>query len=657
MRIFRLSCLLACLVAYLPCHLANAEELAVVNEVVIASNPVHENVAEKYLREATGEKSSVTTDSSHSAFKIYVPVKNHVKKGSTVDLETADDACQQLKQYLRKLRQDNSKRRTAKQTTKLIHNFECSPNVILHASLTPNDPKFRDLWGLNYGLDTDMDLPEAWNKTTGSNEIVVAVIDTGIDYNHQDLAQNMWKNPKEAAGLPDVDDDGNGVVDDIYGYNAITGSGNPMDDNNHGTHCAGTIGAVGNNSIGVVGVNHKIKMMAVKFLSSSGSGNLMHAIKSIDYVTDQKIAGVNVVASNNSWGGGPFISALRDAISRASSHNILFVAAAGNDALNIDDYPSYPASYDVENIISVGSVSPNGEMSYFSNYGVNNVDVVAPGSGILSTTIGNTYQFFSGTSMATPHITGVIALLKSYAANASMSTVKDILFKSGKPLSGAVGRTKYGIQPSANEMLLEADRRGLGGVIPATPTPSPSPTPTSTPTRTPTPTATPTTAPGYWNIKGSVSAGNSKLPLAKVILKVNGQTLITYTDAQGAYSFNNVYGPAEYTVEVISAGQQFSSQSGTLTGHVNFNFSGATKNYLLSAKVIDKNGQGVAGVVVGEAGSGAKLTGSDGIASFNLPYGREYNLTVDTSAHDFLESELNGTIKGDVTRVFVVLPD
>jgi len=264
-----------------------------------------------------------------------------------------------------------------------------SPNFRLYAdATTPNDKKFRRLWGLhNTGqtggtADIDMDAPEAWDKNTGSPGVIAAVIDSGIDYNHPDLAANLWVNPNEIKD--GIDNDGNGYVDDIHGINAITGSGDPGDDNGHGTHCSGTIGAVGNNGIGIVGVNWNVKLMGTKFLDSGGSGTTSDAISCIDYVIEQKTTyGQNIVAINASFGGGEYTQVMKDAIDAAGAADIVFCAAAGNDGEDNDVIPHYPSSYSSSNIIAVTAVDHNGEQCF--NYGATSVDIGAPGISILST--------------------------------------------------------------------------------------------------------------------------------------------------------------------------------------------------------------------------------------------------------------------------------
>jgi len=298
------------------------------------------------------------------------------------------------------------------------------PNYQQRALRTPNDPYFSDLWGLDNAGNVDIDAPEAWESGVGGPAVTVAVIDTGVDYAHEDLARNMWRNPGEIPGNG-IDDDANGYVDDVYGYDFCNGDADPMDDHGHGTHCSGTIGAVGNNGIGVAGVCWNVKIMALKFLDASGDGSTADAISCIEYAVEK---GARVLS--NSWGGGDYEQALKDAIDAAGAAGVLFVAAAGNDYGNDNDAsPAYPASYDSDNIISVMSVDSSGEMSDFSNYGATTVDLAAPGSYILSCQPGGSYQYMSGTSMATPHVSGACALLLSLNSGASCQQVKSALME------------------------------------------------------------------------------------------------------------------------------------------------------------------------------------------------------------------------------------
>ncbi len=321
------------------------------------------------------------------------------------------------------------------------------------AQTIPNDALFNQLWGLHNTGQTggtagaDIDAPEAWDHTTGSGDIVVAVIDTGVDYKHPDLVDNIWTNPDEIPG-DGIDNDGNGYIDDVHGINAITGSGDPMDDNSHGTHCSGTIGAVGNNGIGVAGVCWNVKIMGLKFLDSDGSGYTSDAISCIEYAIDK---GANVMS--NSWGGGGYSQALRDAIEAAKNAGILFIAAAGNAGTDNDAIPSYPASYDNNNIIAVAATDHNDQLAGFSCYGLNSVDVAAPGVNILSTIPGGGYDSYSGTSMATPHVSGLAALLKSYDPTWTWDKIKSRILAGAVPLASLNGLILTGGRINAYDSL------------------------------------------------------------------------------------------------------------------------------------------------------------------------------------------------------------
>jgi subtilisin family serine protease len=339
----------------------------------------------------------------------------------------------------------------------------CSPNYVVSIDATPNDPKLSSLWGMG---SSGIDATTAWDAGTGSTGIVVAIIDTGIDYTHQDLIDNLWINTAEVAGN-NRDDDNNGYIDDIYGINAITSSGNPYDDNAHGTHVAGTIGAVGNNALGVVGVNWNVKIMGLKFLDANGSGSLGDAIEAMNYMVAMKNRGVNVKVVNNSWGGGGYSDALNSAIKRVNDAGIIFTAAAGNEANDNDANPSYPSGYDVANVVSVAAIDSNQNLAFFSNYGATTVDIAAPGVGILSTTPGNTYQSLSGTSMATPHVTGALALLFAHDSSLTPEQAIQRLYETGQERDTITGSVRTGRTVNANRLL-----SNLTSPLPTVPTES-----------------------------------------------------------------------------------------------------------------------------------------------------------------------------------------
>ena len=284
------------------------------------------------------------------------------------------------------------------------------PNYIYHAFVIPNDARRSDLYGMhNIGqtggmADADIDALEAWQTTHGSGEVVVGDIDSGIDYLHEDLHGNIWENAEEmgldGAGNDKrsngIDDDGNGHVDDWHGWDFVNNDNDPMDDNNHGTHTAGTIAAKGNNGIGVAGVNWNVKLMPIKFLNDGGSGSTDNAINAVQYAA---MFGVRI--TSNSWGGGNKSRALEDAIRNSGA---LFVAAAGNTGSSTK---MYPAGYSLENVISVAATDHNDALVSLSNYGTAWVDLAAPGVNILSTVRNNEYSYFNGTSMACPHVAEV----------------------------------------------------------------------------------------------------------------------------------------------------------------------------------------------------------------------------------------------------------
>jgi thermitase len=340
-----------------------------------------------------------------------------------------------------------------------VHEFEndpeveyAEPNYRVRAFATPADPSYAKLWGM-----AKINAPAAWNTSTGSREVVVAVIDSGIDYRHPDLADNLWTNLAELDGKTGVDDDGNGVVDDLHGFNAITGGGDPFDDVGHGTHVAGTIGAVGDNGVGVAGVNWSVRIMACKFLDASGEGFVADAIDCLHYVGEMKRRGVNVVATNNSWGGDDYSHALADAID--AQHDILFVTAAGNDGSNNDSTPSYPANYDLPNVIAVAATTNSDSLAYYSQYGRRTVHLGAPGSSIYSTYPGGGYATFSGTSMAAPHVTGLAALIKAARPATDWRGIRNLLFAGGDPLPSLADKTVTGRRINALGSLTCLDSR------------------------------------------------------------------------------------------------------------------------------------------------------------------------------------------------------
>lgn len=330
------------------------------------------------------------------------------------------------------------------------------PNWIYTHAASSNDPYYTggQLWGM-YGDGTSpanqygCQAGEAWAANhTGSSDVYVGIIDEGFMYSHADLSANSWVNPFDP--VDGADNDGNGYVDDVRGWDFARNDNTTYDGaaDDHGTHVAGTIGAKGGNGIGVAGVNWSVTMISCKFLGNAG-GSTANAIKAVDYLTDLKTRhGLNIVASNNSWGGGGFSSALQAAITRAGNANILFIAAAGNSGVDIDSSPSYPASYNNANVIAVASITSTGARSSFSNYGQTSVDIGAPGSSIYSTLPtkqgGSSYGSYNGTSMACPHVTGGAALYASTHPGSSAATIKNAVMGSAVATASLSGRCVTG---------------------------------------------------------------------------------------------------------------------------------------------------------------------------------------------------------------------
>ncbi|MEE2907733.1 MAG: S8 family peptidase [Planctomycetota bacterium] len=397
---------------------------------------------------ALGAKQDVPVSSSGEALEWVVPEKNplaHEYKPHSIMLRFRESASvqdradllaevggtvKQSYQLVPDLKEVDIEVTVAEALDRIGHRSDLlqyvEPNFIFRAFAIPNDPLYSDLCGMEA-----VNAPAAWDNHTGDQSFVIAIIDTGIDYNHQDIAGNMWTNTGEIAGNGQ-DDDGNGYVDDYYGYDFSDNEGDPMDNNSHGTHCGGTVGGVGNNGVGVAGVNWQCSLAGVQFLSSGGSGTTADAVSAVQYCT---IMGFKV--SNNSWGGGGFTQSLYDAIANAGNQiDHIFCAAAGNGG----SYgASYPAAYDLPNVIAVAATECNDNLAGFSQYHPTEVDLAAPGVDILSSTPGNNYSYFSGTSMATPHVAGAVGLVYSVMGDASAAEVKALILDYVRPVSGLNG--------------------------------------------------------------------------------------------------------------------------------------------------------------------------------------------------------------------------
>jgi subtilisin family serine protease len=334
-------------------------------------------------------------------------------------------------------------------------NFEIELDAT-YGPVLPRDPQFNEQWALaNSGQrggkqGADISATLAWATTVGSEDVVVAVLDSGVDYTHEDLIKNMWMRPNTMAPYQDEE---LGTIDDEYGFNAIDSAADPMDENGHGTHCAGIIGAEGENDIGIAGVNWKVKIMPLKFMNAGGFGTTKDAIEAINYVIDRKKAGVNVRVISASWGSTQRSRALEDVIRKAYENDILFVAAAGNSTVNNDRNPHFPSSYNVPNVISVAALDRNDQLATFSNYGVKSVAIAAPGVDILSTWLGDAYEEKSGTSMATPVVSGVAALVLAEHPRMSVDDLKKKLLASTDPIVALKGKIATGGRINAAKAL------------------------------------------------------------------------------------------------------------------------------------------------------------------------------------------------------------
>lgn len=339
------------------------------------------------------------------------------------------------------------------------------PNYLLHADVVPNDPSFPIQWSLqNTGQQggtpgADIHAVAAWDQTTGSNQVVVAIIDTGIDLTHPDLVANLYTNPGEIPGNG-LDDDGNNLVDDVHGFDFANFDGDPSDDNGHGTHVAGTIGAQGNNGLGVAGVVWHARLLPLKFLDAGGTGTTADAVDCVDYAV---LAGASVI--NASWGSSERSQALELAISGANDEGVLFVTAAGNTGSNNDVFGNYPASFPERNVIAVGASSQTDGRASFSNYGPAGVDLFAPGVQILSTLPGDRYGLSSGTSMSAPHVSGALALLKSRFPGMGAPTMKDVLMAATDRVPALAGLCVSGGRLNASRILEGVDSTSPGPIV------------------------------------------------------------------------------------------------------------------------------------------------------------------------------------------------
>jgi subtilisin family serine protease len=376
-------------------------------------------------------------------FKREVSLRAAAEKSSGIGARTietfADLGWQRVK-----LPENLSLREATAEYEKLAEVEAVQPNYYYHLQATPNDTQFGSLWGM-----TKISAPSAWDLATGSPAVVIANIDTGMRYLHEDLNANMWTNPGE-INANGVDDDGNGFVDDYFGYDFFYNDSDPMDENGHGTHVGGTMGAVGNNGLGVVGVNWNVRLMAIKIYDNDGFGTTAAMlINAYNYIRMMKNRGVNIRVTNNSYSGCDeacgYDQATKDALDALGEAGILNVFAAGNNNRNVETNPVYPGSYTSPQVLSVAASDSTDARASFSNWGTTSVDLAAPGVEILSTVLNaSNYGSLSGTSMASPHVAGAAALLAAHNPNLSAASLKATLMNTVDPLPAWTSLVKTG---------------------------------------------------------------------------------------------------------------------------------------------------------------------------------------------------------------------
>jgi subtilisin family serine protease len=401
---------------------------------------------------------------------VFRPEADELKQDSLAN-EHGDETLQRLEGIhgrLVKIRGNRSLGQAIREYQTSANVLFAEPNYILHAVTTPNDTFYSTYqWnfnntGQNGGTSgADIKAESAWTLTTGTASVVVGVVDTGIAYNHPDLAANVWVNPGDI----------NGGTAGSHGYNAITKNYKPLDDNGHGTHVSGIIGAVGNNLAGVAGINWSASIMGLKFLDKDGYGTTADAIDAIDWAIKAKQAGVNLRVLNNSWGGGDASQSLLDEINKAYTNDILFVVAAGNDTNDIDIIPSYPASFNTLNMVTVAATDRNDLLAYFSCYGQSSVHLGAPGLDIASTYLSGGYALMSGTSMAAPHVSGAAALMLA-GGYQSATTLKTRLLNSVDGIPSLIGKTVTGGRLNLYRAVLAGDVSSPTATASARPSPN-----------------------------------------------------------------------------------------------------------------------------------------------------------------------------------------
>ena len=616
------------------------------------------------------EEGSVDAIIAEQSSSSVLVVNQDEESTRAIDADDANEACRALRQDAR---QDLLAARKAGEnlvSAKRERFISCSCNVIFEQyAQPPSDPLVRYQWHLEANSSTinNNDVAGMWaDNHTSAPSVVVAITDSGVEYDHADLQQNMWNNPAEVAANG-IDDDHNGYIDDIYGINLNSRNGDPRDDNGHGTHCAGIIGARANNGIGVSGVLWNTKMMAVKFLDSHGSGDLYDSVTALDYILAQRNRGVNVRVVNASWGAGVYIQPLYDAIARLNNAGIMFVAAAGNSGQNNDTTPNYPSNYQLPNVISVMALDKNGRVTPWSNYGYTHDEVLAPGDSIASTYIGGQYKYLSGTSMAAPQISAILAAAFEYKPNTTVAQMRAALLSTTSepfdsngvcPLNQSGRDCKLVRAPLLFDAL---DDPNLTTPV-ATPTTAPTVQPTISPTiAVPTPQPTATAQPGPVSIKGTISDstsyGQAQFPKlvagARIVFTWAGGTIVRYSSASGEFTLPAVLSGGTYTLIISRPGFEEQRFSGNLTNNLNLQVVSRRKTYSIGGRVMLNDQTPLAGVTIMDENIGATATDAQGRFELRAPFGIRYELKATRMGLAFKGEKLLGQVEGDVERVFV----
>ena len=561
------------------------------------------------------------------------------------------------------------------------------PNWKLSTSSVSNDPYYTTssrLWGM-YGDDQPAaagpsgttnqfgsQAEKAWAAgLTGSRNVYVGIVDEGVDFNHPDLAANMWVNPFDVPG-DGIDNDGNGFADDIRGWDFYSNDASVYDGtgDDHGTHVAGTVGGVGGNGTGVAGVSWNVTMIPVKFLGTDG-GTTTAAIKALDYLTDLKVRhGLNIVASNNSWGGGGYSSALHSAIIRGANAGILFVAAAGNSAVDTDVTANYPSNYSTlqgtsttraaayEAVISVAALTSSGGLASFSNYGASTVDIAAPGASINSTLPGGGYGAYSGTSMASPHVAGTVALLAAAQPTMTAADIRTAILTTARPTSSLAGRTVTGgrldVAAAAN-VAPPVDIAISGGSV----VEGNSGVTQLAFTATLSAAATSTVSVNYATANGTAAAGSDYVATSGTLTFLPGETtkqILVDVVGDTAYEANETF---SVSLSGASANARIATASatGTITNDDSQPPPPATPTLAISSVAALENAGSFVFTVTLSAASSSKVTVRFGTVNGTATGGRNGDYTATSGTLTFNPGETSKTIAVAVRNDTVVEPD